>query len=207
MVVRTVLYDLDGVIVDSKDGNRELFYTVAGYHGLRQPTAQEVDSVFHLTFVEGLMKLFNLSEEEAVRMANADHKGFERGLPLMRIYPNLQTILSGLYQKYFLGIVTGRGVTTYKVLDHFGLSKYFDVIVDCTRYQKPKPDPESLLLAIRILGVSPDQTVYVGDSDVDVEAASTAGAIPVHIGDNDSSGARYNIRKLDELEPLLTGLD
>jgi HAD superfamily hydrolase (TIGR01509 family) len=56
-----------------------------------------------------------------------------------------------------------------------GLRPYFDAVIGLEDVARPKPDPEGLLLAARGLGVLPSRAVYVGDSDVDVEAGHEAG--------------------------------
>jgi len=56
-----------------------------------------------------------------------------------------------------------------------GLRRYFAVVAGLEDVSRPKPDPEGLLLAARRLGVAPSGCVYVGDSEVDVEAAHRAG--------------------------------
>lgn len=56
-----------------------------------------------------------------------------------------------------------------------GLRPYFSVVVGLEDVDEPKPDPEGLLKAVRRLGVAPSRAVYVGDSEVDMEAGRRAG--------------------------------
>ena len=56
-----------------------------------------------------------------------------------------------------------------------GLRPFFDVVVGLEDVSEPKPDPEGLLAATRRLGVAPSRAVYIGDSEVDVEAGRRAG--------------------------------
>jgi HAD superfamily hydrolase (TIGR01509 family) len=56
-----------------------------------------------------------------------------------------------------------------------GLRPYFSAVVGLEDVATPKPDPEGLLKAVRRLGVTPSRAVYVGDSEVDVEAGHRAG--------------------------------
>jgi pyrophosphatase PpaX len=56
-----------------------------------------------------------------------------------------------------------------------GLRGYFEDVVGLEDVTVPKPDPEGLLLATRRLGVTPARSIYVGDSEVDVEAGHRAG--------------------------------
>jgi HAD superfamily hydrolase (TIGR01509 family) len=56
-----------------------------------------------------------------------------------------------------------------------GLRPYFAAVVGLEDVATPKPDPEGLLKAVRRLHVAPSRAVYVGDSEVDVEAGHRAG--------------------------------
>jgi len=52
---------------------------------------------------------------------------------------------------------------------------YFDIVIGLEDVLSPKPHPEGLLVAARRMGVVPSRSVYVGDSEVDVEAGHRAG--------------------------------
>ena len=53
------------------------------------------------------------------------------------------------------------------------IEKYFGSVVHSGRVTKQKPHPESLLLAMRELGVTPAETVMVGDMRHDIEIGSS----------------------------------
>jgi HAD superfamily hydrolase (TIGR01509 family) len=63
-----------------------------------------------------------------------------------------------------------------------GLRPYFDAVVGLEDVEHPKPDPEGLLKATQRIGASPSDAVYVGDSDVDVEAGRRAGMTALRAG-------------------------
>ena len=52
---------------------------------------------------------------------------------------------------------------------------WFDIIIGMEDVSRAKPDPEGLLLAIEKLKVSPEETLYIGDSTVDAQTAVSAG--------------------------------
>lgn len=74
-----------------------------------------------------------------------------------------------------IGVVTSddRGATL-DALDRLGISKLVGVIVAGDDGVAPKPSPEPLRLGAAVLGVSIERTLYVGDSNVDREAALSA---------------------------------
>jgi phosphoglycolate phosphatase len=64
---------------------------------------------------------------------------------------------------------------TEEILKVVGLAEYVEAVVGPEDAARPKPAPDMLLLAMRQLGVTPEQTLYVGDMTVDIETARGAG--------------------------------
>ena len=82
-----------------------------------------------------------------------------------------------------LGLVTAstRGVVEPN-LDRLNLTGVFDTLWYADDVHHGKPHPEGLLLALRALRLPAEQTVYVGDTTVDLEMARSAGAVFVAVG-------------------------
>lgn len=57
------------------------------------------------------------------------------------------------------------------------LFNYFDSVVGLDDVKQPKPHPEGLLLTLSRLGVTPEETLYIGDSNLDQEAGVEAGVL------------------------------
>ena len=64
---------------------------------------------------------------------------------------------------------------TRPLLEQLGVADYFDAIASADQFARHKPDPEPLLKTAERLGVSPDESMMVGDSPADAEAARNAG--------------------------------
>ncbi len=82
-----------------------------------------------------------------------------------------------------LGLVTAstRGVVEPS-LERLNLAGLFETAWYADDVREGKPHPEALLLALRDLGLAAEQTVYVGDTTVDLEMARAAGARFVAVG-------------------------
>lgn len=97
--------------------------------------------------------------------------------------PKTYAVMSGAYElleiladsKMKLGIVSNNYSDIRDVLSTFDLSKYFDSIVISEEVRLWKPDPAILQLACTELGVSPEETIYVGDHPFDILCAHSAG--------------------------------
>jgi len=79
-------------------------------------------------------------------------------------------------QGYRVACVTNKAEAfTIPLLKDKGLHDYFEVIVSGDTCEKKKPDPMPLLHAAKLLGVSPENALMIGDSQSDVKAARAAG--------------------------------
>jgi pyrophosphatase PpaX len=75
-----------------------------------------------------------------------------------------------------LGVVTSKRLPiAMQGLDLFGLAPYFDLIVTMEDSPRHKPAPDPLLVAAQKLGIEPSEAIYVGDAEVDMQAAHAAG--------------------------------
>jgi putative hydrolase of the HAD superfamily len=105
-----------------------------------------------------------------------------------------------------LGIISNFEEWLERLLDHLGVSTYFDVRVISGVEGMEKPDPRIFELAMSRAGVEADASVYVGDNPrFDIDPAAALGMLPVLIDRRerfpDAAGAR--ITSLHELPSLL----
>ncbi len=150
---------------------------------------------------------------------------FQRGYPIFlkayeenvcrdsRPYPGVMEGLEQLREAaYPLGCVTNKPARfTEPLLDELGLTAYFQVVISGDSLPHKKPHPEPLLHAAGFFKVSPVESLMVGDSINDVEAARAAGfrVVCVSYGYNhglDIREARPDavIDSLDQLPRLLS---
>lgn len=90
-----------------------------------------------------------------------------------------------------LGIKVGIVTTKYKrriteIFAEYDGLEYLDLVVGADTVAREKPDPEGLCHAMKFFDVSPDDVIFIGDTDVDAEAAYLAGVdfIGVRTGSN-----------------------
>ncbi|MGF1596421.1 MAG: HAD hydrolase-like protein [Acidimicrobiales bacterium] len=114
----------------------------------------------------------------------------------LRVAPigNVVAELTELGRRYRLGAVTDTSVMSgddvRRVLAGSGLDDLLEVVVSSVDVGAAKPDPRGLVVAMTRLGVSADETLFVGDADVDEQAARTAGVRFVRAGGGRSPGPR-----------------
>lgn len=149
----------------------------------------------------------------------ADAELYDRALPLYlelyeqnvcvnsRPYPGVVAGLQALQPDFRLGCVTNKAARfTEPLLEKLGLADYFEIIVSGDTVAKKKPDPAPLIYAAEQLGINPAQSLMVGDSMHDVDAARAAGFQVVCVTYGYNHG--YDIRAshpdavIDSLEQL-----
>jgi len=87
-------------------------------------------------------------------------------------------VLEKLRGKYKLGLISNFAIPecVWTLLDKFGLTEFFDVILISAEINKRKPSPEVFKKALKTLNVDASRAVFVGDSpNVDIKGAKNAG--------------------------------
>ncbi len=101
---------------------------------------------------------------------------YDRCLEATRPYDGVPAMLEALAERFPLGLLTNKPERhTRKILKGLGLSGFFGVLLGGDTLTVRKPDPETLRVTARRLGVLLADLVYVGDSVVDGETAEAAG--------------------------------
>ena len=87
-------------------------------------------------------------------------------------------VLKELHKKYKLGLISNFAIPECgrELLDKFGLTRFFDVVIISGEVNKRKPSPEIFEMALTGLGVNASRAVFVGDMfDLDVMGAKSVG--------------------------------
>jgi HAD superfamily hydrolase (TIGR01662 family) len=144
-------------------------------------------------------------ESEVVAGAtNAFCEGF---MEYVRIDDYAKGVLEKLHGEYKLGIVSNFAIPECvdKLLEKHGLDVLFDVVVVSGAVNKRKPSPEIFQKALEKMGVSAENTVFVGDTvDADVIGAKAAGMKVIFIErrvqkDAEQACPNQTIKSLSEL--------
>jgi beta-phosphoglucomutase len=176
--VKAVLWDLDGVLVDSAPFHlqawRELFASLG-----RELSEADFRRTFGLRNDAILRDLLgDLPAAEVQRLADRKEALFRRAalgniVPL----PGALALLRSLRERGFkLALVSSTPYGNIDlILGSLGVEAVFDVILGEEDVTRGKPDPEGFLLAARRLGVPPDECAVIEDAPAGVEGATRAG--------------------------------
>ena len=111
--------------------------------------------------------------------------------------PPYTPIIVGLSKRYKLGVVSGNyKPTVNSALSKCGLWKYMKVIISIDDCPISKPSPEPLYMALKKLGVKPEEAVYVGDHPDDIRAGKAAGMRTIGV-----AATEFAFRRLEKVRP------
>lgn len=179
MGIKAVIWDLDGTLLNTLCDLAASVNAALALHGMPPRTIDEVRA-----FVgNGVARLIECAvpkgtDAEKTQQVLADFIAHyaEHSNDTTKPYDGVMALLDTLVQRGMkMGIVSNKIDFAVKELSrlYFGGRMLVNVGDDPSRRKKPAPD--SVLEAMRQLGVSPAETVYVGDSEVDVQTAKNAG--------------------------------
>jgi pyrophosphatase PpaX len=173
----TVLFDLDGTLIDSIELIRQsLHHTLVKHRGQSPPA----DSWFKGlgTPLRTQFRAFTSdpAEIEAMFVTYQEHNRLHHDA-LLKEYPGaLKAVLSLKSRGLKLGIVTSKlKIVAERGLARCGYDGVFDVLVASDDVTKHKPDPTPVLHALKLLGEQAGTAMYVGDSPHDITAGRSAG--------------------------------
>jgi HAD superfamily hydrolase (TIGR01662 family) len=120
-------------------------------------------------------------------------------LHLTKLNPGIKTVLNYAESRGVkIAIVTNsRKEYAYKVLNHHKIE--VDAVIGYSDTYMHKPHPEPMLLAMHILGITPNECINVGDSDNDIIAGQKSGIISIKIGAPQASHPNFVISDTDSL--------
>ena len=197
MRFRTVLFDLDGTVIDSGAiilaSMRHAAHTVLG----REYPEEELMAAVGGPGLEAQMEALDPHRvEELVRVYREHNEPLHDTLECCVGMEDVLTRLKDEGRR--LGIVTAkRRLTVQMAFDRLPIERFFDVIVGGDETERLKPDPQPLLLALDRLGEEPDDAVYVGDSPFDIRAAKAAGMHAIGV----TWGRIHDRARLEQEEP------
>ncbi|OPA76337.1 pyrophosphatase PpaX [Paenibacillus selenitireducens] len=181
-MIETILFDLDGTIVDTNELIIETFMHILKDHVPPTFTREHIIPSMGQP-LEHQIRQFTGREDVTSFVAAYREYNRERHDELVREFPHVREVIETLHNHGIkLGVVTTKiRETTERALQMFGLYPYMGMIVTVDDVKNPKPHPEPVLMAIEKMGANPATTLMVGDSPADIQSANAAGVASVAV--------------------------
>ncbi len=206
--IKGVIFDLDGVIVDTAKFHFLAWKKLANDLGFDFTELQneELKGVSRVRSLEKILKWGNtsLSEDEfKEKMAakNDHYLSYITNLTSKDILPGVSRIIDFLSEQNIPISLGSASKNARPILKKTGLMDKFQAIVDGNDVSKAKPDPEVFLIAAEKIGVAQENCLVFEDSVAGVQAANIAGMISIGIGEKDVlHEADYVFSSFEEIE-------
>ena len=176
--IRTVLFDLDGTLVNTAPDLANALNAVLEHHNHPVVPLANVAPLIS-TGAAGMLNyaLGDIPEQRKQQLVNELVEHYHLHIAdNSQLYPEMETVLQQMEQRGLKwGVVTNKVTRlTESLLDKLNLTKRAACIIsgDTTKHSKPHPAP--LLEACRITDTLPSKCVYIGDAKSDIEAAQRA---------------------------------
>ncbi len=192
--VRGVIFDLDGTLIDSYQAIYLGFHYAYSEMGLPPLSYGQVERAVGRGLAHTFREL--LGEERVPQALTLFRKKYEEVFPThTRLLPDAREVVGSLQGRGLqLAVATNKfGQFSRKIFEHFGMEKMFTVILGDGDVSQNKPDPEMLYLAMDKMGVGKEETIFVGDSVIDIQTGKNAG-IPVFAVPTGNTGREDLVR-------------
>lgn len=173
--VRGVIFDCDGVLIDSYEANRAYYNQYRKHFGLPPMNKEEADATHILNVFESIRRIIpEHLYDEAV--AYRDRLDYREIMPYLRREPGVRRFVRWLSGAgLLLAVNTNRMDTMPLVLQAIELEGLFHPVMTSATVTRSKPDPEGVEKILAAWGVARGEVAFLGDSSVDEQTARNAG--------------------------------
>lgn len=206
-MIKAILFDLDGVLLDAKEIHYEALNMALQKHGCppinRSAHLGEFDGLPTRIKLEKLAKS-GLIEKEKFPLIKIDKQEFTIDLIKRNIKPknDLIDLMHWIYtEEYATSVCSNSVAETIEVgLEMLKISGYFARTFSNEDVAKPKPDPEIYIKAMRFLNVEPSEVLILEDNENGIAAALASGAHLFRVDDISEVNLHNVQTRLSELK-------
>jgi beta-phosphoglucomutase family hydrolase len=206
-----IIWDLDGVIVDSAPFHFEAWREFAAVKG-RVYTEEDFRKTFGMRNEDILLYIFEEKLEQGVLETWSDEKeGRFRDLIRRSVepLPGVITLVRALdmagYQQAIASSAPLENI--HLILNSLAILDFFDAIISGEDVARGKPDPEAFLKAARVMSLDPERCLVIEDAAVGIEAAKRAGMKSIGVTNTlprkKLALANRVVRSLEEVDPKM----
>jgi phosphoglycolate phosphatase len=209
-----IIFDLDGVVIDSCQDIIDSAKYVMNYYGYEIKEDSFIRSCIGggaKNLLGRCMEFKDMNVPKDILLRFKEYY-FENCANKTTLYPGVKEILEYLACKgKTIALATYKvRSATLKILDSFGITYYFSVIVTADDVKNPKPHRECVDKILTKLSVLPEKAVIIGDTKTDISTGKNAGidtcGVLYGFGTEEevtASGPDYVIKNLSEIKRII----
>jgi phosphoglycolate phosphatase len=210
--IQALIFDLDGTLIDSE---RDLIdATNATLRHIGRPELPPATVSSYIGHGAATLVASALGPGADLQLQSVSLQFFlgyyeEHKLVHTHAYPSVPAALESLANMPMAVLTNKPQRMSAEILQAFGIAKYFRVIYGGDTFTKKKPDPEGVHKVLAEFAMRPENVLFIGDSEVDVQTARNAGVpcavVNYGFGKHDRAAhpADLYLDRLTDLVPLL----
>ena len=179
--LQCVIFDMDGVIIDSEEIHKKAYYET--FKSLGVDVSEELYKTMTgsstINAFQKLVNHFNLDDipEELVLQKRKCYVNYFENDPTLSLVNGVKELIQFLYKQNLTLVLASSSamVNINRVFSRFDLNEYFTAKISGADLIASKPHPEIFEKAAILGGVSKEQCIVIEDSDNGIEAANKAG--------------------------------
>jgi HAD superfamily hydrolase (TIGR01509 family) len=211
--IELVIYDLDGVLIDSNQAILESFKRTmdeVGEEFKPDMIMKRIGYSLYQIFIDTMPLEYHGRLEELRKIYIKHFQSLD--IKYTKLLPGVTQTLSNISNMGLLqSVATNKSVTeAERILLELGVGEYFALMAGFMTVEKPKPEPDMILYTLEELGVEPLKAVFVDDTNVGLSAGIKAGVhtIGITTGNNtfeqiEAVNPSIIIHKISDLPKIL----
>lgn len=191
--MKALLFDLDGVIVDTAKYHFIAWKELAEELGINFTIEdnERLKGVSRMKSFEIILEIGNVTMSEQDKEMYCTKKNevylqYIRKMGKDEVMPGVKEFISDARSKGYKVALGSASKNAVLILEILEMSDYFDVIIDGTKISKAKPDPEVFLAGARAFKLPPEECLVFEDAVAGIEAAHRGGMKAVGVGSREA---------------------
>lgn len=176
--MKLIVFDFDGTIADTSEAIVRTFKASASANGLQCQSDEAIRLSIGLHLRDMYRELCGVTDSALIqRCIDSYLVIFRSNIPSVTLFPGVRQTLDALKKEGFrLAIATNRGAESLvPMMDVLGIADLIEDYVTPESVCNVKPATDMVKLLMERFGVSPDDTLVVGDTTYDVDMGHSAG--------------------------------